>query len=313
MRVTGLGLLLGALVVSGCGSIGAPPDATTGPPSAQSAPASTSSSAAPIRPATASPLPPRPVDQPTLWLCRPGMADNPCEGGLDATVIDADGTDSLRALRARRRPAGRLLLRVPDGVGGHLRQRAPGGHRRRGPHGPRAGGTVRRVVPAVRADLPAGHPPRPGQRGAHEGPGPRPGVRRRALGVQRLPEHRERWPAVRPDRPLAGCHRPDRPDPARDRRRPAAAQPAALRPAARRFGDGRAGLGCRGDASSTSRPAAHRSRQAASWRTSPTPGLPRPTGSSGAPPPPVRRCASTPASSSAAASAWRPTSRPPTW
>ena len=24
-----------------------------------------------------------------MWLCRPGMAENPCEGGLDATVMDA--------------------------------------------------------------------------------------------------------------------------------------------------------------------------------------------------------------------------------
>jgi hypothetical protein len=34
----------------------------------------------------------RPVTGETLWLCRPGLADNPCEGGLDVTVISEDGT-----------------------------------------------------------------------------------------------------------------------------------------------------------------------------------------------------------------------------
>jgi hypothetical protein len=28
---------------------------------------------------------------PTVWLCRPGMVDNPCEGGLDATVVESTG------------------------------------------------------------------------------------------------------------------------------------------------------------------------------------------------------------------------------
>src|SRR4051794_299293 len=28
-----------------------------------------------------------PVAHPTVWLCRPGMANNPCEGGLDATDV----------------------------------------------------------------------------------------------------------------------------------------------------------------------------------------------------------------------------------
>ena len=27
----------------------------------------------------------------TLWLCRPGLPENPCEGGLDATVVDGSG------------------------------------------------------------------------------------------------------------------------------------------------------------------------------------------------------------------------------
>lgn len=37
---------------------------------------------------------PTPTEAPsnTVWLCRPGLADNPCEGDLTATVFLADGT-----------------------------------------------------------------------------------------------------------------------------------------------------------------------------------------------------------------------------
>lgn len=50
-------------------------------------------SAAPATRTDAAPTPtptatvdPGPVTHPTVWLCRPGMPVNPCEGGLDATV-----------------------------------------------------------------------------------------------------------------------------------------------------------------------------------------------------------------------------------
>jgi pimeloyl-ACP methyl ester carboxylesterase len=33
----------------------------------------------------------------TVWLCRPGLADNPCEGDLTATVLYADGTSNTEA------------------------------------------------------------------------------------------------------------------------------------------------------------------------------------------------------------------------
>jgi Protein of unknown function (DUF3089) len=32
----------------------------------------------------------------TVWICRPGMPDNPCEGNLDTTVVAPDGTSSVR-------------------------------------------------------------------------------------------------------------------------------------------------------------------------------------------------------------------------
>ena len=39
-----------------------------------------------------------------MWLCRPGMRANPCEGGLDKTVVATDGTRTREALRPARNP-----------------------------------------------------------------------------------------------------------------------------------------------------------------------------------------------------------------
>jgi hypothetical protein len=32
---------------------------------------------------------------PTVWLCRPGLAENPCESDLTATVVQPDGKQSV--------------------------------------------------------------------------------------------------------------------------------------------------------------------------------------------------------------------------
>lgn len=39
-----------------------------------------------------------PVAHPTVWLCRPGLPANPCEGGLDATVVTATGARRVEPL-----------------------------------------------------------------------------------------------------------------------------------------------------------------------------------------------------------------------
>ena len=33
----------------------------------------------------------------TVWLCRPGLADDPCTADLDATVVDGDATSAAIA------------------------------------------------------------------------------------------------------------------------------------------------------------------------------------------------------------------------
>jgi hypothetical protein len=52
-----------------------------------------SSSKTPSPSATA---PSSPAPSNTVWLCRPGLADNPCEGDLTTTVVSADGTSTVQ-------------------------------------------------------------------------------------------------------------------------------------------------------------------------------------------------------------------------
>ncbi len=65
----------------------------------------TASPAATARPArTVPPIPAasQVVTHPTVWLCRPGMANNPCDGGLDATVVQKDLSTSTETFRPAR-------------------------------------------------------------------------------------------------------------------------------------------------------------------------------------------------------------------
>lgn len=58
--------------------------------------------------ATPTPSPPktlRTVAHPTVWLCRPGLPHNPCEGGLDATVVTATGATSREPFVTATTPA----------------------------------------------------------------------------------------------------------------------------------------------------------------------------------------------------------------
>ena len=58
----------------------------------------------------------RPVaEAKTVWLCKPGQADNPCSPGLKTTLFSPAGKKLGREPVRRARPQGRLLLRLPDG------------------------------------------------------------------------------------------------------------------------------------------------------------------------------------------------------
>ncbi|MGB8649338.1 MAG: DUF3089 domain-containing protein [Mycobacteriales bacterium] len=79
-------LLVGLLVVAACTQR----SGTTHRPTPSATPSAP--------PATAPVL--RSVTHPTLWLCRPGLVDNPCEGGLDATVVTTTGATRHEAAPA---------------------------------------------------------------------------------------------------------------------------------------------------------------------------------------------------------------------
>jgi hypothetical protein len=110
MRKTILRLLLvaTALAAAACGQTAGPasPDRTaaasgmtstvpdvTGTPSASDPGATEATGSAP------------PVPADTVWLCRPGLVPNPCQGDLSATVVAADGSKRLEPAAPAADPA----------------------------------------------------------------------------------------------------------------------------------------------------------------------------------------------------------------
>jgi len=83
----GVALSLIAVLVSSCG--GSSPS-TTASPTATASPSTTASSTA--GPST------------TVWLCRPGLPDNPCESDLETTVVSADGTSTTESAVPAKNP-----------------------------------------------------------------------------------------------------------------------------------------------------------------------------------------------------------------
>ena len=43
-------------------------------------------------------------ESPTVWLCRPGMKDNPCESNLTTTVVDPNGKKTIQRASAAKDP-----------------------------------------------------------------------------------------------------------------------------------------------------------------------------------------------------------------
>lgn len=78
-------VLATALAPTGCGSQTATPSAA--PSSSPTASPTATPTASPTATPTAGPA----VAADTVWLCRPGLADNPCESNLSATVMEPNG------------------------------------------------------------------------------------------------------------------------------------------------------------------------------------------------------------------------------
>lgn len=91
-----------ALALTSCASGEAP--APQAAPAVAAAPATPT--AAPVTPPAAAPTAPATASARTdyakaeNWLCRPGLANNPCEVNIDATIIKADGSTTLETFKA---------------------------------------------------------------------------------------------------------------------------------------------------------------------------------------------------------------------
>src|ERR1019366_6745611 len=92
-----LGLLAMALAAAACGT---PTPSSTRTPTAT--PTSTQKATASLSSPTATASPS--VGSDTVWLCRPGMANNPCSGNLDTTVLEADGSTHVESAHAAADP-----------------------------------------------------------------------------------------------------------------------------------------------------------------------------------------------------------------
>jgi hypothetical protein len=94
-----IGAMAVGLVAVGAAACSSPPGppagsgTTTMVPSTSSTGSTTPSSTAP---STAPGSAPRTDAAGTVWLCRPGLADDPCAGDLDATSVLADGSATAR-------------------------------------------------------------------------------------------------------------------------------------------------------------------------------------------------------------------------
>jgi Protein of unknown function (DUF3089) len=63
------------------------------------APTAAPATTGPAATTAAATSPAGPITHPTVWLCRPGLPDNPCEGDLDATVVTPDGRRAREPFR----------------------------------------------------------------------------------------------------------------------------------------------------------------------------------------------------------------------
>ena len=99
MRRPIVGLIL-LITVAACSPASASPSQSPAPTASSAAAIAGATPVAPTAatsptpgdPATANPTPTAtPVPDDTVWLCKPGLVDNPCDGNLDATTFDASG------------------------------------------------------------------------------------------------------------------------------------------------------------------------------------------------------------------------------
>ncbi len=138
-----LGVILGLIAAAGIACGDEDEETTPEPSTTTAASASVEPTAAPSN---------------TVWLCRPGLADNPCESDMTTTVIAADGTSTTESASPASGPADRLLLRLPNGKRPEDPERRPEYRPGTKVRGDLAGIPVLAGMQGVRPDVPAAHP-----------------------------------------------------------------------------------------------------------------------------------------------------------
>jgi len=89
--------------------------------SSTASPAATASSSGAASPSTTAS--PSAESSSTVWLCRPGLPDNPCESSLETTVVSGDGTTGTESAVAAENPSIDCFYVYPT-VSGQITQNA---------------------------------------------------------------------------------------------------------------------------------------------------------------------------------------------
>ena len=82
------------LAIAGCSGTAYPSAGPSTPEATAAATAATPAATQAATPAATDTAAPS-VPEDTVWLCRPGLADNPCAGDLSATAVEADGSTTV--------------------------------------------------------------------------------------------------------------------------------------------------------------------------------------------------------------------------
>ena len=213
MKLALAGLLAIAVMFAACSSSGSPAATPTRPPVATTS----------ISPAVGSS-----VASNTVWLCKPGIANNPCEGDLTATVFHADGSTSIEKAQPAKNPPIDCFYVYPTASGSRRRTRTSGSIRRRSTSPScRSRASASSAACTRRSSAADGRRPLwPESSRGQPQTRPRGGVPGCRLRMEGLSGARQQRPRLRADWPFAGQLRTDAADSRADRQRRVGPRPA---------------------------------------------------------------------------------------
>ncbi len=134
----------------------------------------------------------------TVWLCKPGLMNDPCTQPLTTTVVQTDGATSTEKAKPNKKAPIDCFYVYPDGQRTADRKREPG-NRTAGDAGrDRPGLALLGGLQGVCADVSADHARGAQQRGPISPRRQHQGLRGRGRGVRRIPREVQQGPRLRP-------------------------------------------------------------------------------------------------------------------